>query len=109
LDLWFNNGIVALDADRPEDYMHLAVRREGDVLRGSASAGCDILGPGRSIVYLPFCNDVLAGQQSAYLYAVLLIAGAFIYAGGKTHSMAEGAETAREAVTSGSAADMLDQ
>jgi len=58
LDLWFNDGIIALDADRPEDYMRLIVRREGDVLRGSASAGCDILGPGRSIFYLPFCVEL---------------------------------------------------
>lgn len=58
LDLWFNDGIVALDADRPEDYLRLVVRREGSVLRGSASAGCDILGPGRSIFYLPFCIEL---------------------------------------------------
>jgi CubicO group peptidase (beta-lactamase class C family) len=58
LDLWFNAGLVGLDPDRPEDYMRLIVRREGSELRGSASAGCDRLGPGRSIFYLPACVEL---------------------------------------------------
>ena len=58
LDMWFNEGIVLLDPERPEDYLRLIVQGVDGRLRGSASAGCDVLGPGRSITYLPSCVEL---------------------------------------------------
>ena len=55
---WFNDSIISLDPDRPEDYMRLIVQSGGGLLRGSASAGCDILYPGISIFYLPSCVEL---------------------------------------------------
>jgi len=58
IDFWFNGSIIELDPDRPEDYLRLLVQNKGGKLCGSASAGCDILGPERSIFYLPFCVEL---------------------------------------------------
>ena len=55
---WFNDSIISLDPDRPEDYMRLIVQSRGGLPRGSASAGCDILCPGISIFYLPSCVEL---------------------------------------------------
>jgi CubicO group peptidase (beta-lactamase class C family) len=59
VDIWFTSGILHLDPDRPEDYMRLILFEQNGRLRGSASAGCDNLGPGKSIFFLPSCVELV--------------------------------------------------
>ncbi|UCC45554.1 MAG: anthranilate phosphoribosyltransferase [Candidatus Zixiibacteriota bacterium] len=108
------DGLDEFSVAAPTDYMELKNNRITSHVMEPTDVGLayhdqDQLTGGDAEANHKTLNDVLAGIEGACLDAVLLNAGAFIYTGGKAESMAEGVEQAREAVASGSAADLLDR
>jgi anthranilate phosphoribosyltransferase len=94
--------VVEVNGDAIERYTVSA----GDV--GIAAAPEDAVAGGTPDVNARVTRAIVGGESSPHADLAYLNAGAAIYAGGRTDTLAEGVEAAREACTSGSAATTLD-
>ena len=94
--------VVEVNGDAIERYTVSA----GDV--GLPAAPEDAVAGGTPEVNARVTRAILAGESGPHADLAYLNAGAAIYAAGRTDTLAEGVDAAREACTSGSAATTLD-
>ena len=101
LSLEGDNYIVELDGVNQKKYKLTAVEVG---LKTASTSQLRGGGPEENMIII---HDLLAGKEGPCLDAVAFNAGAAIYIGGKTDTIAAGVELARETIISGRAAEKL--